>query len=328
MTKMLALLVSIALSTVPTALADGGPSPGVSQNGEGALGNGLRYVALGNSTTTELAKVDRATGRIVDWRSVAGRWGIPLATYDGTTTGLSADGSTLVLAPVNPYTCTAHTGCVLSRSTFAVYATKTLRRSETVQLRGVFSPDAISPDGRTLYLIQFVPSANFEQYRVRAYDLVEQRLLPGAIADRTQRGWLMAGQPMARVTSQGGRFVYTLYANQGGYPFVHALDTVRGVAHCVGLPWHLADQSAISNMKLTLEDGGGALEIADPSVRAPGTAPSFLVDTRTYAVSEPGSGGGSETFPWWTLGLLAIPTLGLVAYKRLPRARGTARGHA
>ena len=48
----------------------------------------------------------------------------------------------------------------------------------------------------------------------------------------------MDGYPLTRVTSADGRWVYTLYQNGGvgGYPFVHALDTVRGVAHCIGVP--------------------------------------------------------------------------------------------
>jgi len=32
---------------------------------------------------------------------------------------------------------------------------------------------------------------------------------------------------MTRTTSVDGRWVFTLYQNPGGYPFVHALDTVH-----------------------------------------------------------------------------------------------------
>ena len=44
----------------------------------------------------------------------------------------------------------------------------------------------------------------------------------------------MQGFPAKRTASKDGRWVYTMYANPNGYPFVHALDTVNGVAHCVG----------------------------------------------------------------------------------------------
>src|SRR6266567_3755644 len=104
-----------------------------------------------------------------------------------------------------------------------------------------------------LYLIEHRSTSDLNSYLVRASDLAKRRLLPGAIADRTQRGWVMHGMPVTRATTANGRFVYTLYQNPGGYPFIHALDTVRGVAHCVGLPW-AGEQSAIGAMQLSLSD--------------------------------------------------------------------------
>jgi hypothetical protein len=39
--------------------------------------------------------------------------------------------------------------------------------------------------------------------------------------------------------------------NPGGYPLIHALDTVRAVAHCVGLPWKATDQSSLSQIAMS-----------------------------------------------------------------------------
>jgi hypothetical protein len=73
--------------------------------------------------------------------------------------------------------------------------------------------------------------------------------------------------------------VYTLYANPGGYPFVHALDTVRGVAHCVGLPWPAtADQNEVFNFTLTLKG-------AKLAVRRQGGQVYRLVNTTNWKVS-------------------------------------------
>ena len=85
-----------------------------------------------------------------------------------------------------------------------------------------------------MYLIQYThpQTGNLTHYIVRGYDLRTNRLLPGRIADRTQKGWVMKGSPLTRMWSARGRWVYTLYENPGGYPFIHALDTKRGVAHC------------------------------------------------------------------------------------------------
>ena len=123
----------------------------------------------------------------------------------------------------------------------------------------------------------------------------------------------MQGSPVARISAASGRFVYTLYQNPGGYPFVHALDAVRGTAHCVGLPWS-GDQSVIGTMKLTLRDHGRVLGLDVPwnGSTPPSTLPSYTIDTRTYAVSEP-QPLAPRGFPWWRLGFLAVPLLATVA---------------
>src|SRR5207244_3931853 len=147
---------------------------------------------------------------------------------------------------------------------------------------------------RRLYLIQHISATNLSRYLVRAYDLQQGRLVTGAIADRTQRGWVMQGSPIARASSANWRFVYTLYQNPGGYPFVHALDTVRGVAHCIGLPFS-GDQSTLANALLNLRDGGRTLVLHWKS-----GLPWLRVDTTTWRLTMPTSSGASQTggFPW------------------------------
>ncbi len=300
------LVLLLVLGAAPAALADGGPSPGASNGGAGAIGSDLRYVAVGGGKATVLEALALRGGPVARFTTLQGGWGIPTVAYDGATGGLSANRATLVLAQLNPYTCKPER-CTWATTRFAIFTPAGLRRRATVSLRGRYAYDAISPDGRMLYLIQYVSEIDQTRYLVRAYDLERGRLLPGSIADRTQRGWVMQGSPMARTTSAGGRFVYTLYENVGGYPFVHALDTVRGVAHCVGLPWTGA-QTAIGAMRLTLRDRGRTLSLAVAPSRSSARAPSFAIDTRTYAVSQPAA-SAPDRFPWWTLGLLGLPLL-------------------
>jgi hypothetical protein len=319
---LLRAAVLLALVFAPSALADGGPAPGVVAGGTGVLGDGISYVTVGDGRSTILETL-RGKDGVAGWVGLRGNWGIPSIAFDGTTAGLSRDRGTLILGEFGYGRCSS-SGCSLLRSTsrFAVFTPKTLRHRATIALKGDFSFDALSPDGRKLYLIQHVSERNLNRYLVRAYDLERGRLLPEAIADRTQRGWVMQGVPAARATSANGRFVYTLYQNPGGYPFVHALDTVRGVAHCTGIPW-TGSQTAVGSMKLTLHDGGRTLSLAVPreAFKPPRTFPSFTLDTRTYAVSQlpPGAPGG---FPWWTLGLVAVPPLlGSVLVRRSWRTR-------
>ena len=62
--------------------------------------------------------------------------------------------------------------------------------------------------------------------------------------------------------------MYTLYANPGGTPFIHALDTVKGVAHCVGVPWPATDgqQNELWSYTLTLAGSKLAVQRQDGSV--------------------------------------------------------------
>jgi hypothetical protein len=190
--------------------------------------------------------------------------------------------------------------------------TSDLAPVQRVVLKGNFAYDALSPDGSRLYLIQHFSSSNLSRYIVRAYALDERRLLPGRIADRTQRGWVMAGYPVTRATSADGRWAYTLYARPGGYPFVHALDTVRGVAHCIGIPWR-GNQNPLWRLRLSLRDGGRTLSLHWPSGR------EYLAVTRgSWRTSHPAAAapGAGSAFPWWAVVAGAAVLLLLVVLRR------------
>jgi hypothetical protein len=313
MTRYLVLL-ALALACAPSALADG-YIPAAQQNGDGvlALDGKTRYVAVGmyGAGTTMLARVDARTGSVLDAVSVPGTWGVPIYTYTPNSgQGLSRDGRTLVLADLaNVYPRTV--------SRFLLVDPRTLRKRDEIVLRGDLEFDALAPDAQRLYLIQHTDAADQSRYVVRAYDVATHSLLPGRVADRTQRSWVMEGFAISRTTSPDGRWVYTLYGNPRGFPFVHALDTVRGVAHCVGLPWRGAG-SAVYNMRLTLH--GGSLAVHWLSGR-----PWLRVDTVSWRLSNDHGAG----FPWWVAAVVgALAATILAAYGRRTRTltAGATRG--
>jgi hypothetical protein len=292
-----------ALAFVPVALADGpGVLSGVDLSGKGVVSaSGLvRYATLPGPRSTTLEAIATGDGRVLRWRVVPGAFGIPVVASDGATDGFARNGRLLVLA-ASGYAPPARVV-----TTFRLVDPKNLRY-RTIELKGSFAFDALSPDARRLYLIQHVSAANLTRYVVRAYDLSRGQLLHGRVADRTQRDWVMQGSPTARTTSSNGRFVYTLYTNPAGYPFVHALDTVRGVAHCIGLPW-TGDQSIFAGAKLDVDEPARLLLLELPG------AASIRIDTRTYRVTAQRPGG--DQFPWWSLALVPPFVLILVAASR------------
>jgi len=124
-------------------------------------------------------------------------------------------------------------------------------QARLITLRGDWTFDAISPDGRVMYLIQRLPGGRLESYRVRSYDLVANRLSPHVIADRDDPHG-MAGYPLSRAVKGKGRMVFTLYSSVEGTSFVHALDAVTGTAHCIDLPWKRPTDGTLFSLRLAL----------------------------------------------------------------------------
>jgi hypothetical protein len=285
--RRLALCLVVALGglvTAPTALADGGPFL-VSQGGAGVANHDGRfhYVAISSgNTSTILERLQVDGGQVNGWISLKGSWGTPvLGATVSTGQGLARDGRTLVLAS---------TAQLSSPSRFLVIDTRRMRVLRTVVLHGSFSFDALSPNGSRMYLIQYAhaQTGDLNDYIVRDYDLRTNRLLPGKIADRSEHEETMAGSPVTRTTSTGGRWVYTLYQKPSGEPFVHALDTVGAAAYCIDLP----KNRGLYNIVLSLRNGGRTLAAHWRSGR-----PWLNVAVGSWRVSRPGSG-----FPWAWLG--------------------------
>jgi hypothetical protein len=308
---LLCLLVAAgALVTAPAAVADGPMF--FTQGGAGVSSNdgAFHYVAVPDGASrTLLEKIEVPQGQVYSWLGLDGSWATPaLGSGASIGEGLSRDGRTLVLAStVGPYG---------PASRFVVVDTQRMRVVRRIRLHGSFSFDALSPNGSRLYLIQYAygGQGDLSDYIVRGYDLRENRLLPGRIADRTQKDWAMHGSPVTRTYSAGGRWVYTLYTSPGSYPFVHALDTVQGKAHCINLPWEEdRSQDGLWNLALAVRDSGRTLAVHWRDGR-----PWLRVAVGSWRISYPHTG-----FPWGWLGagvgsalVLALVAAGVLLLRR------------
>jgi len=247
---------------VPTYFGE----PGVS-----TAASPFKFIALTAGHGTILERLLRVRPAERTRTRLRGLFGVAGAAYDGSTTGLSGDGTTLVLegvASVYPPTSTR----------LVVIDTATLRVTEQISLRGLFAIDAISPTGRWLYLIHYRSQSNPTNYEVRAYDLTERRLLAKPIVDPREPDEKMQGVPVTRAMSADGRWAYTLYQRPNDAPFIHALDTAGLTARCVDVP--LLTNFDLSQAKLALSRDG-TLSVLDSGT------PVALMDTRTFVVSAP-----------------------------------------
>jgi hypothetical protein len=255
-----------ALAVPAGAGAAGGPVPAV-QGGAGVSvrASAASYVAVAVGRRTLVEQVLRPAGAIARTQMLDGAYGVPGVAYDGSTTGLSADGRTLVLAEVVAR-------FPVRRTRLLVLDARRLRVARRIALPGYFTVDAISPDGRSLYLIRYLRQDG-TRYDVRAYDLDRNRLAPAPVVDVREPDEKMQGLPLTRATGPDGRFAYTLYQRPEGEPFIHALDTARGAAACTDLP--ALEGADLVNARLVPPAGTRPL-----LVRTPGRA-TLAVDVAT-----------------------------------------------
>ena len=317
------LIIGVALASLlaapANAGADGLPLPvSVSADGVTAPSGTDRYVTLRAERGTVIARIDQDGGEVLRARSIDDALTVPAVGYNGSPSGLSADGETLVL--IRP-----RGSFPQARTQFAVVAAERLKVRDRITLRGDFSFDAISPDGSRLYFIEYLSRTDPTRYEVRAYDLRSRRLLPEPIVDPDEPPGEMRGYPMTRAVSADGRWAYTLYDGGGNHPFVHALDTVAGKAVCIDIhalteipAFRGALAGNSSRFGLGVSSDGSELSVLDRKQERP----LALVDTASFEVSTPSEADDGGGFPW--LELILVPlgaAAGWVLIRGLRRRR-------
>ena len=311
MNKTLPLTLVLLLTTAGGARGDGLPLP-VDETNSGVLTDGgdVRFLTASARGRTAVFAQEPHSGAVIATDLLKGRFTVPLVSYDGTAGGLSGDEKTVVLIRPRPT-------FPRKRTTFAVVDADPwrtgLRLRRKLRLRGDFSFDALSRDGTSLFLINYISPRNPRRYRVRVYDLERGRLAPKPIVDPREDPDEMNGFPVSRATSTDDRWAYTLYEGKR-HPFIHALDMEHQKAVCIDL-----DDVRGDPYRLRIEaDPGGPLLVmrGEEAIR--------VVDTSSFEVSRPAAGerDGERTggltwpMPWAVIAVLAAALLGLGARAR------------
>jgi hypothetical protein len=298
------------LAPVAPAAADGLPLPVEdSPSGVRAPDGASRYLSVALAGRTAVLAQQAAGGAITSRADLRGHFTIPLVAYDSSAGGISGDGRTLVL--IRP-----RRSFPRRETTFAVMSVRPrLRLRRIVRLPGDFSYDALSPDGTSLFLINYTAPRDPTTYRVRVYDLARRRLDPRPVVDPRESPDDMSGLPVTRAVSRGGRWAYTLYSRQGpdSRPFIHALDTRDRRAVCIDLDGSAFVGNDAYALRLAVAAGGARLDI-----RRKGELVA-TVDTTTFRVraapaapaARPVAPAGDGSGPPWPA-LLVILVLGAV----------------
>lgn len=183
-----------------------------------------RYWTVESGEHTTVRGIDPATG--VDQAAfvVEGRWSVPSA-YGPAPSGLSANAKWMVLvAPPHA------TGAAMVNR-FAIVDLIGQKLDRTVTAPGDVSFDAVSDDGRNLYLVEHLVPA--PHYAVRVASFNGAGLQAGIIGQiKTAEPEVMNGVYHASV-AVGGSWFLSLYSNPGRGPFIHALNTTQLYAQCI-----------------------------------------------------------------------------------------------
>ena len=244
--------------------------------GEGVVSSdgSSRFVTIDAEDKTLVMRIDTDGGEVADWGYTDAGFTVPAVALDGSASGISADGETLAL--IDPKETYAQ-----KTTQFQLYEAKHLRRGpKELSLEGDFAFDALSPDGETLYLIEYTDPRDPGEYQVRSYDIPTGKLDPDPILDSEEEPGEMRGFPQTRATSADGGWEYTLY-DGGEHPFIHALDVVDAKTVCIDLDMIQARQTYGATLEMSAD--GSAIELTDRK----GTLRA-LVDTETHEAREPG----------------------------------------
>jgi hypothetical protein len=309
---LLGAVLASAGASSGLARADGLPVLGIDVGSEGVAVGPARYVTLPAGDRTLLARVATRGGRVLAFRFLPGTFTVPAVAYDGSASGLSASGRRLVL--IEP-----RASFPRARTTLAVIDTRHLRIERIIRLRGDFSFDAVSPDGRWAYLVNYTSAGDPTRYDVRALNVVTGRLDPRLVVDPHESGEKMRGNPITRTASRDGRWAYTLYDGAGGTPFVHALDTSSRTARCIDLDL-LTGRQDLWRMRLSLSADGSRLAVGKAAA----------IDLASFQVVPPEAADAPRTehrrWPLAALGLAALIAAWLVT--RRGRLRPTRLANA
>jgi hypothetical protein len=170
---------------------------------------------------------------------------------------VSPGGSFVALASGSPNGATPYRPAPRARTTIVVAGRSGERQRLT--LPGCVEPEAFSPAGDFLYVLDYLPPQQPERYRVRMVDLAAGGLTPLYTRDKkvipTGAEEQMRGQGRQAVYAAARRLLFTLYTHQpdhlhtrdllgGGarkgephvHAFVHTLSLEASFAYCIDLP--------------------------------------------------------------------------------------------
>jgi protein MpaA len=316
--SVLALVAVLTVTATSAAKEMGatGAAQGVVTEQSGAS---YRYVTVNPQTKpvlTIVERIDISDGAIDRWWYLRGSYLIPAVAYDGSASGLSANGRTLALVNFSRAYPPPQTKLAILNTD--VYLRHPRRPGQHrpqhaihyLNLRGQFAFQAISPNGSKLYLRHYrthdrgsAHDRRSDDFGLWVLDTSNGGLAPQPLTVSSS-GRQLAGLPISGTKSPDGRWAYALYDGDMHLPFLLALDTLTGRVLRVDLP----GLERLHNpylLKLRLDSSGRHLAVYPRSSEsgrvAPHTEPLLSVDVgKLMRWHKPTTAAGSDFLAFTT----------------------------
>jgi hypothetical protein len=246
------------------------------------------YIVSQPSGSAQLKAIDPASGRTIAQTTIPAGYTLPNIAFQGPTAGLSPNGQWLALSSQG------HSSGGAVTTNFLVGSSALTDSFKTIRVNGDFVFDALSNDGKSLYLVQKMKDAN--HYQVRLYDVSAGLLAPQPVVDKREPNEPMNGIRGDSVADPTGNYVYTVYIRDAG-PFIHALPLDQPIAWCVDLPpsTHANDIERQFHWALAL--GNGRIYAVNASLKTvavmmPGQPPTIVRTSSVALLPPPLAGEG------------------------------------
>ena len=191
------------------------------------------------------------------------------------------------------------------------------RPVRALRLAGNFEPEAFSSDGTHLFVLEYLPAAAPERYRVRRVEIASGTVVPLLLRDRSLvppgAEEEMRGEGRQAVLAPDRSRLYTLYLHRGEHEytrdlisgadvpqvhaFVHVLSLTEGWAYCLDLPSPFGEQPAGTHA-LAVSPNGTRLfigELTTGQVAVADTTELRITRVRRLAGGSPATDGTSMT---------------------------------
>lgn len=209
--------------------------------------------------TTDVKILSAATGELTNQFTLAGYWALG---------GIAPNGQWLAFTRLpNQAEKLTQLATQAWQTDIQVVAAADGQITHTLSLNGHFEVDALTNNGTGLFLIQYVPPDQPEQYVVRLYDLSIGELSPDPIRDKRVNDELMTGYAWGSIADPQGTWWLTLYVNTNkNTAFIHALNLREKWAYCIDLPSGEGNLAALQNYSLTLSPNSRIVYAVNPTL--------------------------------------------------------------